>query len=100
MTTTPAVLNTIPLHNEQIFHGAPSEGMGRMDEFEDQFLEMQKEINALRGKDLFGKEVNNLCLVPNVRVPAKFGIPEFEKYKGNSCPHNHLIMYVRKMSMH
>ncbi|XP_058787978.1 uncharacterized protein LOC131662257 [Vicia villosa] len=100
MTATPAVVNTVPLPNEQIFHGAPSEGMGRLEEFEDQFLEMQKEIKALRGKDLFGKEVNDLCLVPNVRVPPKFRLPDFEKYKGNSCPHSHLIMYVRKTSMH
>ncbi|XP_058733114.1 uncharacterized protein LOC131604707 [Vicia villosa] len=100
MTTTPTVVNIVPLHNEQIFHGAPSEGMGRLDEFEDQFLEMHKEIKALRGKDLFGKEINNLCMVLNVRVPPKFRLPKFEKYKGNSCPHSHLIMYVRKMSMH
>ncbi|XP_058741177.1 uncharacterized protein LOC131613534 [Vicia villosa] len=100
MTVTPAVVNIVPLHNKQIFHGAPSEGMDRLEEFEDQFLKMQKEIKALRGKDLFGKEVNDLCLVLNVRVPAEFRLPEFEKYKGNSCPHNHLIMYVRKMSMH
>ncbi|XP_058751472.1 uncharacterized protein LOC131624533 [Vicia villosa] len=92
MTATPAIVNTVPLHNEQIFHGAPSEGMGRLEEFEDQFLEMQKEIKALRGKDLFGKEVNDLCLVLNVRVPPKFRLPEFEKYKGNSCPHSHLII--------
>ncbi|XP_058741317.1 uncharacterized protein LOC131613686 [Vicia villosa] len=100
MTSTLIVVNTVPIHNKQIFHGAPSEGMGRLEELEDQFLEMQKEIKALRGKDLFGKKVNDLCLVPNVRVPAMFRLPEFEKYKGNSCPHSHLIMYVRKMSMH
>ncbi|XP_058745794.1 uncharacterized protein LOC131618633 [Vicia villosa] len=100
MTTTPIAMNVIPIQNEQIFHGAPSEGMGRLEELEDQFLEMRKEIKALRGKDPFRKEVNDLCLVPNVRVPAKFRLPEFEKYKGNFCPHSHLIMYVRKMSMH
>ncbi|XP_058745989.1 uncharacterized protein LOC131618847 [Vicia villosa] len=100
MTTTSAVVNNIPLYNEQIFHGAPSKGMGRLEEFEDQCLEMKNEIKALRGKDLFGKEVNDLCLVPNVRVPAKFRLLEFEKYKRNSFPHSHLIMYVRKMSMH
>ncbi|XP_058733002.1 uncharacterized protein LOC131604585 [Vicia villosa] len=100
MTTAPTTMNVIPVQNEQIFHGAPSEGMGRLEEFEDQFMEMQKEIKSLRGKDLFGKEVNDLCLVPNVRVPAKFRLPELEKYKGNSCLQSHLIMYVRKMSMH
>lgn len=41
-----------------------------------------------------------MCLVPDVKMPAKFKLPEFEKYKGNSCPQTHLIMYVRKMSMY
>ena len=27
-------------------------------------------------------------------------MPEFEKYKGNSCPCDHLVMYIRKMSTH
>lgn len=57
-------------------------------------------MKALQGKDLFGKNVHDLCLVPNVKVPAMFKFPEFEKYKGNSCPRAHLVMYVRKMYTH
>src|SRR4051812_39379118 len=79
---------------------APSEIHDRMDGFQDQFEELQKEMKALRGKELFGKNVHDLCLVPNVKVPAKFKLPEFEKYKGNSCPQAHLVMYIRKMSTH
>ena len=45
---------------------------------------MHKELKALKGEELFGDNVNDLCLVPNVKVPAKFKVPEFEKYKGNS----------------
>ncbi|GAU10053.1 hypothetical protein TSUD_423710, partial [Trifolium subterraneum] len=41
---------------------------------------------------------HNLCLVPNVQIPAKFKVPDFEKYKGNTCPQSHLVMYARKMS--
>ncbi|XP_050908369.1 uncharacterized protein LOC127121992 [Lathyrus oleraceus] len=59
---------------------------------------MQKEINALRGKDLFRKTASELYLVPNVQIPPKFKVPDFEKYKGNSCPQSHLVMYARKMS--
>ena len=44
--------------------------------------------------------MNELCLVPNVKVPAKFKVPEFEKYKGNTFPRAHLVMYVRRMSTH
>ena len=61
---------------------------------------MQKEMKALRGKELFGQNVNDLCLVPNVKLRVKFKVLEFKKYKGNTCPHAHLVMYVRRMSTH
>ena len=57
-------------------------------------------MKALRGKELFGKDAYDLCLVPNVHIPHKFKVPDFEKYKGNSCPKDHLVMYARKMSTH
>jgi hypothetical protein len=69
-----------------------------MDEMKDQFLELRKELKTLRGKDLFGKSAAELCLVPNVKIPVKFKVHDFEKYKGNSCPLSHLVMYARKMS--
>ena len=100
MFVPPPVMHTTP-HTGQSFHATPSEGMGvyeRMDEFQDQFLEIQKELRAIRGQDLFGKEAADLCLVPNVKIPHKFKVPSFEKYKGDSCPQSHLTMYARKMS--
>ena len=57
-------------------------------------------LTPLRGKELFGQNVNELCLVPNVKIPSKFKVPEFEKCKGNTCPRAHLVMYVRRMSTH
>ena len=59
---------------------------------------MKREMKALRGKEPFGQNVNELCLVINVKIPAKFKVPDFEKYKGNTCPRAHLVMYVRRMS--
>ncbi|RDX86770.1 hypothetical protein CR513_31859, partial [Mucuna pruriens] len=41
-----------------------------------------------------------LCLVSNVIIPQKFKILDFDKYKGNSCPKNHLISYIMKMASH
>ena len=38
-----------------------------------------------------------LCLVPDVVIPPKFKVPDFNKYKGTTCPKNHLKMYYRKM---
>ncbi|KAI5433903.1 hypothetical protein KIW84_020946 [Lathyrus oleraceus] len=69
-----------------------------MDEIKDQFLELRKELKTLRGKDLFGKSVAEMCLVPNIKIPVKFRISNFEKYKGNTFPMSHLVMYARKMS--
>ncbi|EOY05656.1 Gag-pro-like protein [Theobroma cacao] len=39
-----------------------------------------------------------LCLVPDVLIPAKFKVPEFEKYDGTKCPMTHITMYCRKMA--
>lgn len=59
---------------------------------------MQKELKALRGYDLFGKNVVDLYLVLNVKIPHKFKVLDFEKYIGNFCPHSHLVMYAHRMS--
>lgn len=40
----------------------------------------------MKGKDMFGKKAYDLYLVPNVKIPIKFKVPNFEKYKGNLCP--------------
>ena len=38
-----------------------------------------------------------LCLVPDVVIPPKFKVSDFDKYKGTTCPKNYLKMYYRKM---
>ncbi|CAJ2662210.1 unnamed protein product [Trifolium pratense] len=43
-------------------------------------------------------DLANMCLVSDLVLPPKFKVPDFEKYKGLSCPKNHLIMYSRKMA--
>jgi hypothetical protein len=101
MSVPPPVVHTLPRVEDTIYHSEPSEGSDvfeKMDKMKDQFLELHKELKTLRGKDLFGKSVVELCLVPNVKIPVKFKVPDFEKYKGNSCPLSHLVMYARKMS--
>ncbi|KAI5416099.1 hypothetical protein KIW84_041227 [Lathyrus oleraceus] len=97
----PPVVHTIPRVDDTIYHSEPSEGPDvneKMDAMNDQFLELRKELKTLRGKDLFGKSAAELCLVPGVKIPVKFKVPDFEKYKGNTCPLAHLVMYARKMS--
>ena len=70
----------------------------RVEDLEKKFDIIQLELKALHGKELFGKNDYDLCLVPNVVIPPKFKVPNFEKYKGNTCPEIHLVMYVRKIS--
>jgi len=45
-------------------------------------------------------DVAGLCLVPDVMIPPKFKVPEFEKYREATCPKSHLVMYCRKMAAH
>ncbi|KAI5432054.1 hypothetical protein KIW84_035984 [Lathyrus oleraceus] len=97
----PPVVHTTPRVDDTIYHSEPSEGPDvneKMDAMNDQFLELRKELKTFRGKDLFGKSAAELCLVPGVKIPVKFKVPDFEKYKGNTCPLAHLVMYARKMS--
>ena len=55
----------------------------------------------LRAIEEFGDhpftDMTDLCLVPDVVIPPKFKVPDFDRYKGTTCPKNHLKMYCRKM---
>ncbi|MCI57827.1 gag-protease polyprotein, partial [Trifolium medium] len=43
-------------------------------------------------------DLANMCLVPDLVLPPKFKVPDFERHKCLSCPKNHLIMYIRKIA--
>lgn len=82
MSMPPPVVYATPYQEDHIYHTAPSENVGvdeKLYEFQDQFLEMQKEIKALCGQDLFGKNASDLCLVPNVKIPLKFKVYPISK---------------------
>ena len=42
-------------------------------------------------------DIAELCLGPDVVIPLKFKVLNFDKYKGTTCPRNHLKTYCRKM---
>ncbi|XP_016740316.2 uncharacterized protein [Gossypium hirsutum] len=46
-------------------------------------------------RDIDAKE---LSLVPDLVLPHKFKMPEFEKYNGTSCPAAHITMFCRRMT--
>ena len=55
----------------------------------------------LRAVEGFGDypfaDMTDLCLVPDVVIRPKFKVPNFDRYKGMTCPKNHLKMYFCKM---
>ena len=66
----------------------------------EKYNDIEKRLKAMEGGDISGFDSTNLCLVSDLTVPAKFKVPEFEKYKGHTCPKEHLTMYFRKMAAH
>lgn len=101
MSAPPPIVHAFPRVEETIYHSEPFKGPDmyeKIDEMKYQFQELKKELKTLRGKYLFGKSAAELCLVPNVKIHVKFKVPDFEKYKGNTYPLSHLMMYIRKMS--
>ncbi|RDX98474.1 hypothetical protein CR513_18594, partial [Mucuna pruriens] len=53
---------------------------------------LEERLKTIEGAYYHAFNVANLCLIPNVIIPSKFKLPEFDKYKGNMCPKNHLII--------
>ncbi|RDX75444.1 hypothetical protein CR513_44669, partial [Mucuna pruriens] len=58
---------------------------------------LKERLQDIKGTDSHSLDVVDLCLVPDVGLPANFKTPKFEKYKGSICPRVHLAMYCRKM---
>jgi len=61
---------------------------------------LEERLEAIEGFSVYGSNALDMCLVPDVVVPPKFKVPDFEKYKGIHCPRNHLKMFCRKMAAH
>ncbi|GAU47885.1 hypothetical protein TSUD_404570 [Trifolium subterraneum] len=66
-TVSAPLVHTIPQTQMPIFHAESVGGYDRMDDLQIKYDEMQKEMKALRGKDLFGQDAHELCLVPGCR---------------------------------
>ena len=62
------------------------------------FDHIEEMLRAIEGGGNYAfTDMAELCLVPDVVIPPKFKVPDFDKYKGTTCPKNHLKMYYRKM---
>ena len=98
VTYSAPAIHTAQHNEEPLYHSGNGEANDRVSDLLEKYNEMQREMRALHGKEIFGKTAYDLCLVPDIQIPHKFKVPDFEKYKGNSCPEEHLTMYVRRMS--
>ncbi|KAK2422365.1 hypothetical protein QL285_032905 [Trifolium repens] len=68
----------------------------QLEEAKMKFKAIEDRLKTIEG-DSDPLDFADMCLVPDLVLPPKFKVPEFEKYMGLSCPKNHLIMYSRKM---
>ncbi|XP_040938074.1 uncharacterized protein [Gossypium hirsutum] len=65
---------------------------------EDQYKWLVEKFKALESVDNYcGMDARELSLVPDLVLPPKFKIPEFERYNGTSCPEAHITMFCRRM---
>ncbi|KAK2416027.1 hypothetical protein QL285_038459 [Trifolium repens] len=69
----------------------------QLEEAKMKFKVIEDRLKTIEG-DSDSLDFADMCLVPDLVLPPKFKVPEFEKYMGLSCPKNHLIMYSRKMA--
>ncbi|XP_016705871.1 uncharacterized protein [Gossypium hirsutum] len=59
---------------------------------------LEEKARAMKGVDRHpGINAKDLSLVPDLVLPYKFRMPEFEKYNGTSCPEAHTTMFYRRM---
>ncbi|RDX82845.1 hypothetical protein CR513_36314, partial [Mucuna pruriens] len=58
---------------------------------------LEERLKAIEGVEYSNFNVDDLCLFLNIVIPSKFKLPTFDKYRGSTCPKNHLTMYFRKI---
>ncbi|XP_040940646.1 uncharacterized protein [Gossypium hirsutum] len=66
---------------------------------EDRCKWFEEKFKALENVDYHdGIDAKDLSLVPDLVLPPKFKMPEFEKYNETSCPEAHITMFCRRMT--
>jgi len=92
----PPVYSTPQLPVGGAYHTVEGEHRARENE---KLSALEERLRAIEGLNMYGSvDVSSLRLVPDVVVPPKFKVPDFDKYTGNSDPRIHLATYIAKMS--
>ena len=64
----------------------------------EKFDHIEERLRAIEGgEDYVFANMAELCLVPDIVIPLKFKVSDFDKYNETICPKNHLKKYCRKM---
>ncbi|EOY20527.1 Gag-pro-like protein [Theobroma cacao] len=59
----------------------------------------EERLRMVEGMGMYcSMDAIELCLVPDVVIPPKFKVSDFEKYDGTKCPVTHITMYCRRMA--
>lgn len=66
-------------------------------EVETKIKGIEDKLKAMGSTNTLGFDAAEMCLVPGVVIPAKFKVPDFEKYKGASEPRNDIRAHYHKM---
>ncbi|XP_040945840.1 uncharacterized protein [Gossypium hirsutum] len=62
---------------------------------------LEEKFKAMESsKNYHGIDAKDLSLVPDLVLPHKFKMPEFEKYNETSCLETHITMFCRRMTGH
>ena len=60
---------------------------------------MEEKFRVLKGTgNHHGIDAKDLSLVPDLVLPHKFKMPEFEKYNGTTCLEAHITIFCRRMT--
>ncbi|KAA3488787.1 intersectin-1-like [Gossypium australe] len=60
---------------------------------------LEEKFTVMENADSYhGIDARDLSLVPNLVLPYKFKMPEFEKYNGTTCPEAYITMFYRRMT--
>lgn len=78
--------------------GYPQDHQFENSQPQDQLHELEKRLKTIEDSKTGAKDARDLCLVPDLVIPPKMKVPDFDKYRGTSCPDTHLTMYVRRMT--
>ena len=66
LTYSAPVIHTVPQNEEPIFHSGNIEVCNKVDDLQEKYEKMNREMLAFLGKEVSKKDVYDLCLVPNV----------------------------------